>query len=750
VLGSLGCEPIFQSYTTVAAIVVVAAVLVVRWNPTSGSNPDARQQRWLRALRLLGLAWLLLGMLRPTWTRTDQRPLPATLAVLVDTSASAQFPSADGKRSRWLVQREAYDQLRSGLQGIDEALELQTFRYDASLARISDQELQQRWLNPPNGKSTDVGGALASLLAQQGDRPLAGVVLMGDGTSTMGEGPLPTARAMASLQLPLWTVPLGARVGSETRDASVNDAPELLTVFAKNRFSIRPSIRLTGFAGIEVPVQLRLLEENGSERELLAQTMVVSGGDQTESPELETSIEKPGRYRLIIEVPPQAGESITLNNRQVTFLEVRDGGGRILYLEGEPRTEQIFLRRALESSGDLQVGFAWIEATPQQWPAPLGDALTQRPFDVCILGDLDSAAIGTQQLKLIADAVSSGKGLLLLGGLQAFDSGGYANTPLADAIPLRMDAARRQPVGGPLREDLQLPGPLQMIPARSHPILRIASDPTLDVEAWRKLMPLLGANRWLEPKVLPSVEVLATSSDGKTPLLVSGQFGKGRVLAFAGDSTWQWARRPESKETHRRFWRQAVLWLLGREDPAGQLWLRLPKRRFRLDEPIDVTAGVNQAQPSPTAIRLQGNLILADQSARPIELAPQASQWQTTLSGLPAGVHRIRVEGGPELTSAEIEFEVLNDDREQLRPFADVALMEQIAAITKEAGGRAVLPDDMASLAAQIRDLRATAKAPVIERYRFGDGPWSGSMLMLLFVATLTTEWIARKRLGLP
>ena len=52
---------------------------------------------------------------------------------------------------------------------------------------------------------------------------------------------------------------------------------------------------------------------------------------------------------------------------------------------------------------------------------------------------------------------------------------------------------------------------------------------------WDKLPPLEGANRFGQPK--PSAQVLAESEG--SPLLVVGEAG-GRVLAFAGDSTWHW------------------------------------------------------------------------------------------------------------------------------------------------------------------------------------------------------------------
>ena len=79
--------------------------------------------------------------------------------------------------------------------------------------------------------------------------------------------------------------------------------------------------------------------------------------------------------------------------------------------------------------------------------------------------------------------------------------------------------------------------------------------------AWVALPPLDGANLIDRRELKPNAEVLAEADDVQQhPLLVAGQSGDGRVLAFAGDSTWHWQMQGFG-DAHRRFWRQCVLWL---------------------------------------------------------------------------------------------------------------------------------------------------------------------------------------------
>ena len=83
------------------------------------------------------------------------------------------------------------------------------------------------------------------------------------------------------------------------------------------------------------------------------------------------------------------------------------------------------------------------------------------------------------------------------------------------------------------------------------------------------------------------------------PLLVAQNYGAGRVLAFAGDTTWHWWMHG-FEAAHKRFWRQIILWLARKDQTQeGNVWVRLDKRRFAPGERVDFTAGASR----PAAIR---------------------------------------------------------------------------------------------------------------------------------------------------
>ena len=63
----------------------------------------------------------------------------------------------------------------------------------------------------------------------------------------------------------------------------------------------------------------------------------------------------PGEFKLTLEAVPQPGELVTTNNRLSSFVQVLKGGLHVLYIEGDLRVEQKFLRRSLDASRDIKV-----------------------------------------------------------------------------------------------------------------------------------------------------------------------------------------------------------------------------------------------------------------------------------------------------------------------------------------------------------------------------------------------------------
>ncbi|TWU56433.1 hypothetical protein Poly51_23430 [Rubripirellula tenax] len=753
---SLAIEPIYGSLVlAIAAIGVTVAVIVMVTPPTAVPI----QRRWLMGLRMLAAAVLILALVRPTVVRTDNRPLDAALIVAVDTSRSMTLPDGDGG-DRWSTQVGAWQSLASGLVGRDHSLDIKLLAYDETTRPMATTETLADVV--PDGELTDLQAATTAAIGAASGQPIAGIVLMGDGAQTgpvTGGGAARVVETLDSLGIPFWTVPIGPpRTETQSRDVAVDSLSESYQLFAGNQVDITFQVQSRAMTGTDVPVRLTWIDEQGQRTVAATRQIAVKKAIDTAAVVIPVTSPPPGTYQLEVSADVQDGELVVSNNSQIAFVDVREGGGRILYLFSNLDQEQSLIRRSLRRFPDLDMTFRWIPTdTVSSWPVDLQDWFTPGKFDIYLIGDLDADALGERQLQQLAETVGAGAGLVTLGGFQTYDVGGYASSKLADVMPVRMDPARRRSIESVWSSENQLDAPVVVQLARNHPITDLGGrDPA---QTWRDLPALLGASRWNGPKVAPGIEVLL-QTPREEPLLIVGQYGKGRTAAIAFDSTWRWWRSGYD-ESHRRFWRQLMLWLLSREESAeDRIQIRLDSRRFA-SESSPAFQAVVDVEGASLAAEIVGRDEQGRETVTPLKVSNQiagegaTSRDESAIRGnlptLAAGIYRLRVRAADpsKLLPAEVAFQVVDQSRELAGPMADPVFLRQLADLTSDHGGAAFGADRMNDLVKVILDRRKAAETPVVEKLRLGDGPMTGWPLFLVFATALSTEWWLRRRWGL-
>jgi hypothetical protein len=253
--------------------------------------------------------------------------------------------------------------------------------------------------------------------------------------------------------------------------------------------------------------------------------------------------------------------------------------------------------------------------------------------------------------------------------------------------------------------------------------------------------------------------VLARAPTGE-PMLAAMEYGKGRTMAFAGDTTWRWVRPPDGHLVHARFWRQLVLWLARQEEAAGNAWVRLDARRLGAGARLGFQTGLRgKGGVELPGARFEARVVGPDGAEVPVTTQREKDEDRGTFWKTDApGVYRVVVkaagkEADGTLVTGEssARFLVAQDDTEMARRAADHAFLRRLA---ETGGGRFERADQEAF--AKFLESMLSQPLPQ-ERPRMSLWPdWNSRKtsvlqpgVLLLFASLVCLEWFLRRRWGL-
>ncbi|MDO4550130.1 MAG: hypothetical protein Q4C96_02625 [Planctomycetia bacterium] len=777
-------SPIFNSYAFAIITPLLLGVFVWYTLPT--------RQRWILAgLRTIMLFLLILVLLRPTIRTWDIQQTSGSVIILTDTSRSMSVTdsqllsspeenssanhASDHGTSRYDEMRRALSLSQKELNLMSENIRPYIWQFNAGISPLKFENGSISLPNIPSGDQSALGWAIQNSLTHISGQRILGVILLSDGAQRSVPPydlfPQTAVNTLKHQEIPLYTVCFGhPEQESRNHDLAVDDLLADQRVFVGNELTVSGRIRVEGFPGQDIPVELHA-ENHRGEMEMVARTTVRTEKAHDSIPVTLSWIPRqPGEVKLSLRVPHMKEELSASNNSLEAFVNVIKGGISVLYLEGAFRPEMSFLKRSLGHSADIQLDVIRLDArAPQNRPADLLQKLSQG-YAVYILGDVDASSFTAAEMTKLAESVSRGAGLLTLGGFQTYGSGGYATTPLAPLFPLTMNRLQRLNPRDPVAPDMHWDVPISMMPSEegnAHFVMSLNRDPQKSLEMWRKLPPLHGANRFhsLKPAAITLAYAQIQQEDGTltdVPLLVEQAYGKGRVISFAADSTWRWWMHGH-EESHKRFWRQLTLWLAQKDETLeGNVWISLNQRRFTREQKISFQVG---ARLSTGEILLQDSMPDSsqntDQNAKtkwnvslelpsgqhiPIRLSRGTESMVGSLaSSLPEGdytIHASVTHLGQVIGETRCRFNVYHVDMELDNAQADPALMESLAVST---GGRAVSPEELPELWKQF-----TAEKENLQIRREVFTPlWDKSWILMLMLTLLCVEWFLRKRSGM-
>lgn len=718
--------------------------------PPRVAHLPRKTRKFLVTIRYVTATLIVLMSLRPIlqWSKQDKEP--SELIILTDVSRSMSIGDMPGGLSRYATQTKLLTDASTVIKELRKEGVVSFQEYGAELKPV--EELADQ----PTDSLTAIGDSLKDLTRSIQGKKISAVILMGDGAQRAlpprQEDPRQAARIISELQIPVHTVTFGAsQLQGTTVDLMLENLRTSPTVFVKNRAVLESSLRALGAAGRELSVHL--LVEKPSPDDPQKRTLQAEGepllitprsADEVIPVQMSFVPDTPGEIKVGLRVEPVDGEVLITNNEQSTYLTVMKGGIRIAFFDSL-RNEQQFLRK-IDESPDIQVDFYPVrKGTLARNDAPPSDLFRPGAYDIYVIGDVPAEYFGSgrargDNLKLLVGDIENGAGLLMLGGSDSFSHGDYGRSALVDMIPIILTPT---PETAPpdITDDLKI---VPTAAGLAHFIMRLDSAEK-NQAVWDALPPLKGATRFGE--LQPLGQVLANSREGM-PLIVSQTKGRGRILAFAGDTTWRWFTSGHMQE-HQQFWRQVILWLAHKENQGDEsVWVNLDSRRLRQGQPLDFTCGARDKEGEPIKdVQFQIEVSNPERKSFPLTVQSGSRDFLGKFTEtLTPGEYLIKANGsvGGKLLGlgARARFLVYDEDLELSNPIADSPLMQDIAEIT---GGQHLRPEQFATFFEKIAE---EGLAPEIEQVS-ALSLWDNPVAVIVMAVMFCLEWFYRKRRGL-
>jgi hypothetical protein len=691
---------------------------------------------WL--LQSLLIATVLVLLWQPAITVAELAPQQNVIAVVLDDSRSMAIADSgrDGKQPREAAAEKA---LEDGvLAGLQKKFQVRLYRLDSRVARTTTlREIQ------PGAAATHINDSLRQLVTDTSDLPVGAVVLLSDGSDGSGDLSLETINALRNRRIPVHTVGFGKEQAAH--DVELNDVRVAFRAMANSRIPATVTFHQRGYAGSHALLVVRDGDKTVGSREI---TLAADGTTQVET--VFFSPGEAGAETLHFSLGPLAGEENAANNAITRLVSVTADKRRILYVEGEPRWEYKFIRRAEDDDKIVQVA-SMLRTTENKIyrqgisdPKELENGFPVRPEDLfgyqgIILGSVEAGYFTPLQQELLREFVDRrGGGLLFLGGRFSLGDGGWGASSLRDLLPTILPNSRTTFHRDPATSELTAAG-------SDSPITRLMDDPAKNIERWKKLAYLMDYQDAGTPK--PGATVLAQLNAGsrKLPLLVTQNYGRGRTAVMATSGTWRWQMaQPLGDPSHDLFWQQLLRWLV--LDSPGQVATTSPAQTLMDDGHIQLSASVRDKEymPAPDA-RVTAHFIGPDGISALVDMAPAADNpgvFQAAWTAEKPGSYLAEVtaqRGSEQLGSDVFPFQRIDGVAENFHTVQNRELLEKLSA---ETGGRYWRGEELTRLPEEISYSDAGISTRDIKEL------WNMPVVFLWLLLLIAAEWLLRRKWG--
>ncbi len=723
-------------------IISVGLAFLIRRNLRNAA-PNLRNWRawaiWGMQSALIALILTLLW--QPAMVVSELSSQQNIIAIVIDDSRSMAIADSEGKTR----EAAAVNALENGiLKSLNMRFQTRVYTLGASLARTDALPSIS-----PHEPATHLSEGLKQLATDTADLPIGAVLLLSDGGENTaglggaGVGP-ETLEALRDRRLPVHTIGFGNL--QRTHDVEIEDVSLPARATANARIATALSLMQRGYTGQKAILNVRDGQKTIAVRQILLGT---EGRLQTESLFLPAG--DAGAKRLTFSIDPLSGEENLANNAVTRPLLVSDAKRRILYIEGEPRWEYKFIRRAEDDDPTVQIVSMLRTSENKIYrqgisdPSELADGFPSRPEDLfgysgIIIGSVAADYFTPLQQELLREYVDRrGGGILFLGGRESLSDGGWAASDLAELLPVFLPSGNHNFHRNPATVELTAEG-------IDSPVTRLLDDPDKNAARWKKLTYLADYEDPGAPK--PGAVVLASmnASHRKLPLLITQNYGHGRTAILATGGTWRWQMsEPLGDPSHDLFWQQLLRWLVAQS--PGPVTVQMPARLLMDQGHAGFAAQVRSRQFQPAAdAHVIVHIVGPENLSAMFDLTPSqdtpglyTAEWTAEKPGAYLAEVTAESADGEPLGNDVVTFEREDGIAENFHTEQNRPLLEQLSA---ETGGRYWKSNDLKSLPRDITYSEAGISV------RNTHELWNMPVVFLLLLALPLTEWLLRRKWG--
>jgi len=664
----------------------------------------------------------------------------------------------------------------------------------------------------PMGNSTNLSAGFQLISEQTPSSEPAAVLLLSDGRQNTPGDPAEIARLLAARNVRTYSLLVGSREVSPDVAVEQTDAPDW--IYKNDALKAAALIRLDGVAGQTIKVDfLRGGEVLSSQYVTPRSNQETQRLDFSDTPPEATA--SSAAFEYSVRAAPVAAETNKENNVSSFRVAVKKDKLYALLVEDQPRWEfrylssylsrdprlksQTVLLKPAHVSGVARTAPVMASAANSHVEAQLLPDTKEgwQAFDFIVLGDISPTILPSAQQQLIAAAVRDrGATLIVIAGQNAMPQS-FANSPLADILPVSLVSDWAPDVLANHRRAGFHPTPA---PEGVASILtQFSGDTDSNSAFWARVPDWYWHSECTNAKpaasVLWSIAETASGAAGDVSTLSAAKHrallstitvGAGRVLYLASDQTWR-LRNVGGENLQDRFWGQVIRWAVGNDLPAGGKYVRFGanKPRYSQGDPLAIKAHVLHEDLTPyenlsfdanarvtaaaTRNATSPNDVLSPDSSTQRSIAhftetPSApGYYSATLTNVPTGTVEISL-SGPEVER------LLNDDPSIESPAqktlsvmvmpapnlearntnTDAAMLHRISS----SGGGAFV--DAPYLDILLAHLPAIShETTTVSQFGFFTNPnspytrYTHLTFLGLFILIVTAEWILRKRSGM-